>query len=683
MTKTQWILCVFLSLCACISADKPGTKTTRNVASESVAFKTEPLDWVGPYVVTKEALEKHYSNVELNRFGTFSAKMPMPNSDGRMSYLMRELHYRVYQTQFDQAQPPVQATFSKTPAKRNAYMGLGLRALPAVHGAYRDISLAEKENLGGQSSSVEVVGSQIVDEFLYKFNGYKDLKKDEPIFNILAYSHPENHNIDFFNAAKPETLKTENSITHMGAYIGKGQTRNSPKAYHSFSWESHGYPPILFAVQYAGADTRTFNQNAVIAMKILNEFNEGPKFPSDYKRDYFRASTLKDNLDYLRGWIDNDWIRPEDAAKGDNRPFFQKLNEDDTYKVYCAEHITITLNIALNVPQNLAGYQRVYGQKVGAQLWNKVVEKWKVRTRIRMNEASADQDKEFEPFEIDAATGLPKELTLVKKDSFIPLWQKEGISSSPVNGVYRSKDITVFGRSLAWKAETTADLLSDFVRQYGDFVEGNPVLTAALVVGFSKEAMGRTGIDFQKYFGYVTQILPSLFKHHAAYLLATKQVPGVTEEMVSGLYAQYQAGLKAILTKGIPEMADMITAAATVRKPQDLAEIQKMVEDFKKVPELNDLKTWVRQRYYQSVSNVMETAKREKVIEPDIEKQIEKGIVQIQYYSPPAVTYRIANGLHESHPLVQIAPIATVFEADELEIHSGSAPKFSVPFLGN
>ena len=36
-------------------------------------------------------------------------------------------------------------------------------------------------------------------------------------------------------ARDPKNLKTENGITHLGAYIGNGNTRNAPYSYHNMT----------------------------------------------------------------------------------------------------------------------------------------------------------------------------------------------------------------------------------------------------------------------------------------------------------------------------------------------------------------------------------------------------------------------------------------------------------------
>jgi hypothetical protein len=663
-------LILALALCGCSSPNK-----TRTVASEAVTFDKSDFVMAGPYALTKEALAGRYRGVAPEKFGTF--EMTLPN---QKTYLMRELHYRLYAPTQDSTPSKTPSVFSKTDLKKKSLLGLGVRALPVTDGAYRDLSVAPRETMNGANGeAIEVVGSKVVDDFLYQFFGFPNANKPEPIFTMIAYSHPEKYKMNFLQAPDSNSLKTEGSITHLGVYVGQGQTKNSPFNYHSFTWQNAGYPPILFAVNYSGADSRTFNQNALITMKVLNEFNGGPKFPTDYKKDYYQTENLKANLDFYRAWIDTKWVRPEDLAKGETRPFYDKLQTDETWATYCAEHVTIALNVALNLPQNLAGYQAVYGMPDGTKLWNTMVERWKQRRRVRMAEFGTPG--EYEPVTMDSAKGLPVELTLVSEKAFMPLWKKMGgIYSSQEHGIFKSPKIEEIGYSLAWAPETTADLLSDYIRQYGDFIEGSPALTAALIYGFSREAMGRMGLEFGDYFKYVKDIIPNLFSYHTAYLLALDSAENANESKIKEIYQKNQAELQAYLSKMVPDQAEKLTAAVTQLSPETIGFILEKSGEFRKAAkDVNKLKTWVRQAYHNSVKPTMAAAQKQRPAEANIEKQVEKGLKLIEFYSPPAVVYRVSNGHHDVNPHVQIAPIATILSTTELEKRADQAPFIKFP----
>ena len=80
---------------------------------------------------------------------------------------------------------------------------------------------------------------EVVDDFLRKEMG---LGPNDPVFALIDYIHPEMHAGTIKDLAG-SMLKTEGGNTHMGAYVGKGRTTNSPETYHNNQWQVKGYPP--------------------------------------------------------------------------------------------------------------------------------------------------------------------------------------------------------------------------------------------------------------------------------------------------------------------------------------------------------------------------------------------------------------------------------------------------------
>merc|ERR1711991_1027132 len=71
------------------------------------------------------------------------------------------------------------------------------------------------------------------------------------------------------------------------------------------------------------------------------------------RRTCTAPSNLKITLQFYRDWL-----------KGESY-----LRNDDTWKTYCAEHVTIITNCALNIPQNLKSYQEIWGDAEGSKLY--------------------------------------------------------------------------------------------------------------------------------------------------------------------------------------------------------------------------------------------------------------------------------------------------------------------------
>jgi len=153
----------------------------------------------------------------------------------------------------------------------------------------------------------------IMDAFLRK---KMKLTADDYIFAPIFYYHPELYLGSMLELSKPEMYRMFDGITHMSVYIGQGRTRSSPKNYHKMKWEvmdeKNGYPAQVTQVHYDGVPADEFNKNAYIALRLLNEGNEGVQFTRlDYKRDYYNAINLKEILDFYRAWLDPFWIRAE------------------------------------------------------------------------------------------------------------------------------------------------------------------------------------------------------------------------------------------------------------------------------------------------------------------------------------------------------------------------------------
>jgi hypothetical protein len=353
-------------------------------------------------------------------------------------------------------------------------------------------------------------GYLIMDTFLRK---KMQLAADDYIFSPIFYYHPEKYYGSLMELGKPEMHRIDDGFTHMGAYIGQGRTRNSPYDFFDMKWkvmdETKAYPAQVAQVNYDGVSSAEFNKNAYIALRLLNEGNEGVQFTRlEYKRDYYNANNLKEIFDFYRAWLDPEWIRA-DSDKG--VPFYQIIMDDLKHDTYCSEHITMALNVALNLVQTEAGYIATFGRDseqpdLGAAKQLNGINKggewfWK-RAQIVWNQMAGN-----EPFpQVDDA-------------EMIPLWSRPGhvhpenkkIGRRRLFGGKRRKLVagepikpgeaplvTYPGVSMAWAPMTLADIVSDFMELYARWDKTGPEFSIKALEGFEKQVADRLEWESEK-----------------------------------------------------------------------------------------------------------------------------------------------------------------------------------------
>ncbi len=338
-------------------------------------------------------------------------------------------------------------------------------------------------------------GHLIMDAFLRK---KMKLTADDYIFAPIVYFHPELYLGSLLELSKPEMYRTVDGITHMSVYIGQGRTRSSPKNYHNMKWEvmdkKNGYPAQVAQVHYDGVPADEFNKNAYIALRLLNEGNQGVQFTRlDYKRDHYNAINLKEILDFYRAWLDPTWIR---AESDNNIPFYKMIMNWLKHDTYCSEHITMVLNVALNLVQTEAGYIATFGRDseqpdLGAAKQLNGVDKggewfWK-RAQVVWKQVAGN-----EPF--------PQ----VENTVMIPLWSRPGHVHTLNQNVGRRKLIagnpirpgeaplvTYPGVSTAWAPMTLVDIISDFMAFYARWDKIGPEFSIKALQGFEEQVADR------------------------------------------------------------------------------------------------------------------------------------------------------------------------------------------------
>src|SRR5688500_2024775 len=238
--------CVFLTLtiaCGCKSL-QPQTASTikdENLVTDPATFRYQtpdisPAHYDGPFVIDgpydfrpdviadlyrplDENEERHGDPVDVDRLGTFalcSAPLTKPT-------LIRDMHYPLGDGRVGLRPIPIVDRESSPWIDDESGDGMVYDA----EGPYFNYPPEPVAIPGGK----QVVGSEEVDKFIRKTMGWEENDEDAPIFAAMVFTHPEEHRMGLVDLFK-NSLKSENGHTHLGAYIGKGMTRNSPYLYH-------------------------------------------------------------------------------------------------------------------------------------------------------------------------------------------------------------------------------------------------------------------------------------------------------------------------------------------------------------------------------------------------------------------------------------------------------------------
>lgn len=456
------------------------------------------------------------------------------------------------------------------------------------------------------------------------------LKPNEPIFALIAYIHPEKHT-GSIKELGDTMLKTEMGNTHTGAYVGGGKTTNSPEGYHGKTWEVKGYPANVQVVSLAKVDQGTLNKNLLNADNVLNM---GVKFPPDYKNDPMRTVDINTTLMFYR-----DWIKDE--------PY---LKNDPTWHTYCAEHKTIVTNVGLNVPHNEASFKEIFGAAEGGELWTRYKAKF------------------------EAANGRP--FTAADETRFEPLWKKEGLKPDQIKaptkaeydayqaarfdgslkaGRYQGYEPLPVGRSMAWKPETTADLVKNFMETYAPFREVGGPISAASLLAFKPVIQERMGIDDATFMKLAKPMLQEIM---AAEALARApadqtQLPAWSQQTTGALYVALGGKKEDFAPGGTIDPARMGLAKELMGKvPAALTQLPKLAT---LTPEKRNDQAYAALR--RNMQDELEAARGQMVSDPG----------KTEYYSPPAVTNRVVNGIVDSNRFVNIRVVATAVDQSEVQ----------------
>ena len=636
--------------------------------------------YTGGYTINAEKMKTLNPGLLANRYGTLSliSKDGQPIRDPltQSELVVRDQQYPLYD-------------FEKSPLDRwsesrsKPSLGYGLRIIPAVNGEYVTLSEASTATIGKDGPNPQKVrGSELIDEYLRKVVYHYQGPDAEtgPIFATIGYFHPEGFAGDAFSLTSEKYNKQEMGFTHMGAYVGNGVTVNSPAGYHGDTWWDDGqqnYPAMLSVLDFRGLaqrnqfDVRTFNENAIVTSLLLNSAFRGPEFPNeyDYEFDPVYSLTLETVFDYYARWLEEDPV----------------LKADNAFKVYCAEHITQIINTMINLPQNLEGYQAVYGEKDGERLFGLALDAL-YRKRLRspagtwLRNVYLGDEKEFGDKKI-GSTMTPYWKLLGHKG---PVMKKNSETNRYEANDPKFKQV---GYSLGWQPETVADLARDFVQEYLPWNRVGSLTSVAAILGFADQAQKRMNIPADEYVKKIAPVVQQIFLFEAASERGYAQLRGVTSE--TKLFAEFQTkrsqreeGLKNLLASIIfklnpgaqPKVNDIAKTFMDLVSPGGSTG-----EDAGWVRTV-DLTTATRVKRLPNSENKFMAYRKyvyEDFFQPTIRPLLEKlneldpnptQALTVKYYYSPGVHFRVGLGTHDAaaRQNVGLWPTATIMQAREV-----------------
>lgn len=604
-----------------------------------IALHSQQTYFQGKWKLTSQAIH-HYGVQHQENFGIFNIKLP--GKQLRIPDLLYHVH-------------------------RNSSM-LGIRVIPI-----KDHSVQEKISADGivvpkydtQNSDFRWGhGSQLVDDYYKQLMAVDD---NAPIFAVAAYSCPSSQTSEYL---------TQNRITHLAAYIGKGRLRNAPVGYHNYSWQVTQYPAHLYSVSLKGVAQPLLNRNLQITLQLLNQTNYGPRFAEEYDYDWFATYNLKETLEFYRGWLDPSYVRRDvnqrliDAGidVDIDTPYQQLLLNESFLQTYCSEHVTIAMNCGVNIPQSEEGYAEIWGEEQGKKLFRRANELWE---KIH-------------------GTPLPQQTQFRN-----PLWKRTMRSKRLIDHPLIEKP----GEAMVWRPETSADLIADFIAQYAKFSETSLVYAASTLLKFAPEYQQRTGTTIDKYCEIAIQFIEKMAEEDFCLFVAKNNANLPVQQVIDAYFSQVLRGfeqalsdypalvdkvkqmLRKVQTKAL-ELMQKPTAHETfpVNHPILTKVLRKHIADKYKLT-LEEI-AWLQfciAVHSKSIdqTSLMDLARNLPVKNSNIAVQVAKGEKYIQYYSSPSILHKITKGYHidRLHPDIAIIPLATIFDYKEVTINNDYNPQ--------
>lgn len=639
-----------------------------NIPTTDVAHYTGPFTVAGGYALNPKAIKERYKGLDSRRYGTMLLQQQNP-ADGSLvnvkspatgkDIYIRDLQYVVGKGLVGIHPIPV---FEKDPPENEATPGPNVpfidknattaeddKKLPKTKIPVGEVDANGKVTLTGESVTKSTVID--LDNLLINRGAKSDRLNDFwDIFAVTTYTHA-----DEFAGALPTLppTKIQGSITHMGAYYGRGRTRNSPiLEVGGRIWGGEGteFPINLFEVRFAdGGKTprRIVNVTERQVNTILNgdgtEVNQ-VKFPyGKYEFDWILVDTLADHLNFYAAWIDPKYpvkMRLSDhlpGAPNTEMTWATAIRTKDEFATYCAEHITLSINVALNLPFNEAAYVEAY-----------------------QNAVEGDPEYGKKLFKMASAIYTRNSGNKPEVTEFTPLWKRDKLAD-PMSGKSTKPN---FG--LAWPMQSTVDMVDNFISQYASWPEIGAPLSAAVLLGFAEQLHERIALSPEEFAQqYALPIVTSMFFHESL----TQDIKTKTkwDKYVKGKMAEFQT----ILSQVPGSQPDVVVGAVTAA----LTPLMKAAQDTQAQ---NDKKPLT----YPSAFNLF-AKDMDQYIKKGRERPLDpvacgkEGQKCVKWNTPPPILHRVALGLHPHNKNVLIDLVGTLFDAkNDLIYLKGKDEKF-------
>lgn len=465
--------------------------------------------------------------------------------------------------------------------------------------------------------------------------------------------------------------KVKSDIGHVTAYYADyGYTRRGLDDTTLSTWS----PKNMFLVSVKGVPQNATNLNAIIWSMLYYQNPDDYQFADDYSFDYVVNYNLEETLAFATGWLDHGWVRKDlvnriyETYQANGRakdrdilqkPYYDMLQYESEFGLYCYEGVTNTLNIALNVPLTEKWFKKIWGQEFGTQLFAQAEEKWEAVqhyyneengghieiTTLRQHEDLLNQIKPLWVDDVPVQRGKP---LFAQRD-----YDGSLINASDADPA-RDAKMKEVGVALSYKPETASEILRDFIVQYVPFHKAGGVNTALAILGFYEKVHKRTGVDEETYYGFAIPLVASLFQYEAGYI--SQKYNGNAQAI-----GAYQQATMTVLESKMGDSGVWPTLQASVT--QALANPHLIAG----APS-EELGRTYWNAYYQEVAKPQLEGKINfvPVAEPDIITQRILGKKYVKWNNRPGVLGAIALGIHATHPKVKFTSAVTVVSQDKV-----------------
>ncbi|MDP1861392.1 MAG: hypothetical protein Q8K82_22165, partial [Gemmatimonadaceae bacterium] len=531
------------------------------------------------YSVTPEALAKRYGSVSPTHFGTVDITV-----SGNYSYNVRDLHY------------------STADGVR------GMRFFPV-------------SDDDAHPDDMQVHGEPGIDRLLRQT---MRLSENEPIYALLSYIRPDEHSCDIFQL--PATKKLQLGHQHLGAYLGHNRTSHvlprtgdwKGKDPLHMKWNVDRYPANVHVLSLDGVPQATLNRNAQIVNSILAFYG---KSPTDTQTLESRTIDINTTLQFYR-----DSIRHADYL------------DDLSWYTNCAVHVTIVINVFLNVPHNEDAFHDIFGAD-GGQLWR-------------------DFKTCYE--EVNGRTFGPDDET-----RFEPLWKRSGISVDEIRPLtfreYNSFNVAKAegwldeykGRTpldsqtgLAWPLETVLDVVSRFLETYINVRDVGGITAAAAILFLRHQLKSRLGLSEDTYLDLVKPIVVKL-------MVADRLAEGKScLEWQGNVTAKLQSLLTRAEGDALIEPVTHSVMGLVIKECVEDASKELLLSAQNEGDSLAYSVAWLRE-----------------ALEPELIRLnglARSGRLRAGFFSSTSIIHQIAEGLHPRSRLVHVVPVCTLMDQNEL-----------------